>query len=251
MGPLELGKVNEAIGRAKAAIEKARDAVLIAQRRKSFNANVNLMPLEERKYVDFFGTYDATRFARILTNFQVLSLAFGSTPEIMDVRNRKVWWNTFGGCVRENKVEIRDKVPTLTKSVTMMVGRGFFGATKQAVPAPSLSAAARKAAWDNVFKAQYEPTTDDTIATLVHEFAHGSFNAVDVPDLDATGTFQCTRQSHVPNNPNFGNSTDPFNHQCGTESADKLLAQRKPDYAVVNADSYGQFTKRLLIAAKK
>lgn len=218
--PAEITKVNEAIRRVRMGVEAARNAMLTVAKRQMFKSP---MPAEEQTYTDFFGPYDATRLNRIVTNFQVLVLAFINTPDFIDVRNRTQWSTTYGGCVRRNLAAKNKGVLSLAGTVAMLVGRAFLGT------------------------GSYQKTTDDTIATLVHEFAHGALNAVDVPDVDAMGNFLCTRQSDDPNNADFGNSTDPFGHQCGTEAMDKVLARFKPEYAIVNADSYGQFTKNLLI----
>jgi hypothetical protein len=185
------------------------------------------MPPEEQAFADFFGAFDATRLSRIVANFQVLALAFESTPDFTDCRNRTLWSTTYGGCVRRNlAVKTAQGELTLAGTVSMLFGRSFLGA------------------------GGYAKTTDDTIATLVHEFSHGSLNTVDVPDVDAVGNFRCTRQSDDEANANFGNSTDPHNHQTSTEPMDMVLAKFKPKYAMVNADCYGQFTKRILMQNK-
>jgi hypothetical protein len=219
----EIARINEAIKRATAAVVMARDAILEVARRQDFSPPLRI---EEQAYVDFFGAYDATRLQKIVKNFRALAIAFESTPEFLDVRNRTVWSTTYGGCVRRDLVDGTGQQLALRGTVQMLFGRAFLGT------------------------GSYEKTTDDTIATLVHEFAHGVLNAVDVPDVDNSGVFQCTRASDVPTDADFGNSTDPFAHQCGTETLDRLLAQFHPAYAAVNADSYGQFTKRLLIAKR-
>lgn len=91
----------------------------------------------------------------------------------------------------------------------------------------------------------YEKTTDDTVGTLVHEFSHGAVNAVDVPPVDPSGSWMHARISDTPTDNDFGVSTDN-SIQASTPALDALLARHKPDYAVVNADSYGQFATRLL-----
>ena len=53
--------------------------------------------------------------------------------------------------------------------------------------------------------------------------------------------------SDGPADADFGNSVDPFGHQSSQEAMDTTLARFRPEYAVVNADSYGQFTKRILL----
>jgi hypothetical protein len=84
------------------------------------------------------------------------------------------------------------------------------------------------------------------VSTLVHEFAHGAINAVDVPPVDATGGWTHARVSDDPASNDFGASTDN-RIQASTIPMDQLLAQFRPEYAIVNADSYGQFATRLLL----
>ncbi|WP_369977629.1 hypothetical protein [Xanthomonas bundabergensis] len=221
----EIARVNEAVRRARAAVTLARDAVLEAARLKRFAAAP--VPPPERACLDFFGAYDAARLQKLVENFRALVLAFDGTPDFIDVRNRVQWADTYGGCVRRNLVAKSAKGElSLSGKVEMLMGRAFLGG------------------------GNYEKSTDDTIATLAHEFAHGALNAVDVPDLDAAGAFQCARVSDDPAHADFGNSREPFAHQSSTEAMDKVLAQFHPAYALVNADNYGQFTKRVLIAAR-
>jgi hypothetical protein len=215
-GP-EVTKINEAMRRVRLAIGTARDAIL-----KVRTGNPG------QTFTDFFGAFDAARFKTITDNFQALVLAFNGTPNFTDMRNDAIWATTYGGCVRANlKSKDVNKVMSLNGNVNMLMARGFLG------------------------KGSYEKTSDDTIATLVHEFAHSAINAVDVPDLDAGGNFLWARVSDNSVDADYGNSTDAFNHQCSTEAMDKVLAQFKPEYAVVNADNYGQFVKKILVGAKK
>jgi hypothetical protein len=91
----------------------------------------------------------------------------------------------------------------------------------------------------------YGASTDSTVGTLIHEFAHGAINAVDVPPVSTTGAWTHTRKSDDPAHNDFGDSTDN-SVQASTIPMDKLLAKHQPDYAVVNADNYGQFACALL-----
>lgn len=245
MTTAQISKINEAMRRVKLAVTSARDAMLLVAKRRQFTPP---MPDEEKAFTDFFGPFDEGRLNRVVSNFQALVLAFNGTPTFTDVRNRQVWANTYGGCVRRNLVVRTGQAAVgggvaakaaavgqvlapqgaqaaiaLSGSVDMLVGRAFIGG------------------------GSYAKTTDDTICTLVHEFAHGTVNAVDVPDVDANGVFQCTRQSDDPADANFGNSTDPFGHQSSQEPMDIIMARHHPEYALVNADCYGQFTKRILL----
>jgi hypothetical protein len=220
----EVAKINEAMMRAPSAVEAARDAILKVEAKRRSGSTAALA--EEQTFTDFFGAFDATRFSQILENFQVLVLALKGIPEFSDWRNDQVWAGTYGGCVRKKLGKRTGGALSLTGKVDMRFGRAFLG------------------------KGGYEKTSDDTVATLVHEFAHGALRAVDVPDVDANGIFQCTRVSDDPANADFGNSTDAMNHQCSNEAMDKILAQFHPEYAAVNADNYAQFTKAIMIAKK-
>jgi hypothetical protein len=220
----EVAKINEAMMRAPSAVEAARNAILkvdVNHRRSS-----PAVLAEEQTFTDFFGSFDATRFAQILENFQVLVLAFKNIPKFTDWRNDKDWADTYGGCVRRKLGRRTSGALGLAGIVDIRFGRAFLG------------------------KGSYEKTSDDTVATLVHEFAHGALRAVDVPDVDANGNFQCTRVSDDPADPDFGDSTDAMNHQCSNEAMDKILAQFHPEYAAVNADNYAQFTKAIMIAKR-
>jgi hypothetical protein len=227
----EIAKINEAMMRAPSAVAAAHKALTRVGYLRRNGTPANELTMDDKAAVEafanFFGAYDADRFERIADNFQVLVLAFKNTPKFADWRNDRAWKDTYGGCVRDNLGK-KDKSGTLnlTEEVEILFGRAFLG------------------------KGNYEKTSDDTVATLVHEFAHGSIDAVDVPDVDDQGNFQCGRQSDDPKARNFGNSTDAMNHQCSNERMDKVLAKFKPEYAVVNADNYAQFTKTLLIAKK-
>lgn len=220
----EVAKINEAMLRAPSAVEAARNAILKVEVKRRGSSSAALA--EEQTFTDFFGAFDAIRFPRILENFQVLALALKGIPKFSDWRNDRVWADTYGGCVRRMLGTRANGALSLTGTVDMRFGRAFLG------------------------KGSYEKTSDDTVATLVHEFAHGALRAVDVPDVDANGNFQCARVSDDPANADFGNSTDAMNHQCSTEAMDKILAQFHPEYAAVNADNYAQFTKAIMIAKR-
>jgi hypothetical protein len=245
MNAAQISKINEAMRRVKLAVTSARDAMLRVAKRRQFAFP---MPEEEIAFTDFFGPFDEDRMNRVVSNFQALVLAFDGTPNFIDVRNRQVWANTYGGCVRRNLV-VRSGQAALGGGVAAKAA-----AVGQAVAAPKPQAAISLSGSVEMLvgrafigSGSYAKTTDDTICTLVHEFAHGTINAVDVPDVDANGVFQCTRQSDNPAHPNFGNSTDPFGHQSSQEPMDKIMARHHPEYALVNADCYGQFTKRILM----
>jgi hypothetical protein len=217
-GP-EIQRINEAFRRAKSAVELARDALIKIQSPNGFPPQLNA---DQQSYIDFFGAYDANRFQKVLGNMTGLALAFKNTPRVTDYRNQAEWWKEYGGCVRANLISNAGGSVSLTGTVDILIGRGFL------------------------MRGGYAGTTDATVGTLVHEFSHGTFAAVDVPEVDAFGNFACTRESDTPGDYNFGNSTDPFHHQASQEADDKLLATHHPGYAVVNADSYAQFVRAVL-----
>lgn len=230
LNTIGIARINEAMTRTPAAVEAARDAITRISTIRRNNTPTNQLSRKDQimvqAFTDFFGAFDADRFERIRENFEVLALAFKNVPNFSDWRNDRIWANTFGGCVRRNlRTRTTQGALALTGAVDIRFGQAFLR------------------------RGTYEVTSDATIATLVHEFAHGAVNAVDVPEVDATGTFQWARQSDDPTDPDFGNSTDPHNHQSSNEADDKLLAHFKPEYAVVNADNYAQFTTALLLAA--
>lgn len=214
----ETMRINESIRRVKLAVNYARDAMIRVAGGKSVGAELTA-------YTDYFGAKDDKRIKKVRDHFTVLSLAFDRGPDIVDLRNTKYGKTCYAACFRKSLAVNNKGSLSLSGSVNMFLGRLFFGA------------------------GNYEKTTDDTIGTLVHEFAHGACNAVDVPPVDEHGAWTHTRTSDDPNDNDFGDSTDNA-IQASTQERDKLLAKWKPDYAVVNADNHGQFATRLLVLNK-
>ncbi len=211
----ETMRVNEAIRRVKLAITYARDAMIKI-------ANGNPSAEQAAAYGDFFGAVDNARIKAIAKNFKVLAIAFDTGPDIVDLRNTDYGRDVYAACYRKSLATTLNGTLSLTGSVNMFMGRAFFG------------------------RGNYEKTSDDTIGTLVHEFAHGAVNAVDVPPVDINGVWTHGRVSDDPNHADFGASTDNA-IQASTIPLDKLLAAHQPAYAAVNADSHGQFATRLLV----
>lgn len=213
-------RMNEAIRRASLAVTYARDAMISI-------AGGSGSPADMAAFTDFFGASDATRIQKIRDNYTILTLAFTGTPDVIDLRNTLYGLTCYAACFRANLAAVKSKGTgaSITGSVNMFLGRAFYGA------------------------GNYEKTSDATVGTLIHEFAHGSINAVDVPPVDATGAWTHARESDNPADNNFGASTDN-SIQASTIPLDKLLAQFRPEYAVVNADSYGQFATKLLLNNK-
>ena len=221
LSPIQIQRVNESFRRVKNAVTRARDAMITVAKRQQFSRP---MPIEEQLYTDYFGAYDKDRVVKVRQNFQVLYLAFDSTPNMVDLRDTRYGLTCYAACYRANHrvVDTKGSV-SLGGKVNLFLGRAFLG------------------------KGDYVNTTDATVGTLVHEFAHGACNAVDVPPVNNLGNFTHARKSDDAGHNDFGASTDN-NIQASTDSADKLLAKHKPAYAVVNADCYGQFAKQILLA---
>lgn len=215
----ETMRMNEAIRRAKRAAVYARDALIrIAGGKGS--------AIENEAYADFFGAFNQARVEKVLLNFRILTITFERGLNIVDVRNTRYGKTCFAACFRNSLAAWETKkgqkaTLSVTGAIEMFLGRAFFAS------------------------GNYEKTTDDTIDTLVHEFAHGAVNAVDVPPVDAFGAWTHARKSDDPAHIDFGETTDN-RIQASTKELAKLLAVSKPEYALVNADSYGEFATRLL-----
>lgn len=219
--PDQIQRVNEAMRRVKLAARLARDAMIRIMGRNNFG-NAPL-PVEEQAYVDYFGAYDEKRAQRVLNNFKVLTIAFERGPVMIDLRNTEYGKTCYAACYRNNLASKAAKTGelSLTGAVDMFLGRAFFK------------------------KGSYESSTDTTVGTLVHEFAHGAVDAVDVPPCNATGGWTHGRVTDDPNHRDFGETTNN-SIQASTPVLDKLLARHRANYAIVNADSYGQFARQIL-----
>lgn len=210
-------RVNEAVRRSKLASIYARDTMIKIAKGAATTK-------EGEIYANCFGAVDAARVAKIRKNFEVLALAFERGPDMIDLRNTEYGKTCYAACFRANlsAYSAKEKVLSLTGGVDMFLGRAFFG------------------------KGSYEKSSDTTVGTLVHEFAHGAISAVDVPPVSATGAWTHTRKSDDPTHADFGETTTN-SIQASTPELGRLLAQHQPDYAAVNADSYGQFARLLLM----
>lgn len=225
-GP-QISRVNEAFRRAKAATELARDTMIAINKTKQFSAPVGG---NEKLYQKYFGQYDETRFRTVLENFQVLALAFGNEPNVVDLRNTTYGVNCYAACFR-TKLGTRGAKKhdlSLTGKVDIFLGRHFFAG------------------------GGYAGSTDATVGTLVHEFAHGAINAVDAPPVNPDDSWRL-QPKHHPGNPlhnDYGES--PNNSiQASTPGDDAKLALKEPAIAIRNADCYGQFSKDVLLRIHK
>jgi hypothetical protein len=221
--PSQIARVNEAMRRAKGGAEVARDAMLLIKRRNNIAASP--LPAEEQAYMDYFR--DPAHIQTVLDRFTILQLAFSRNPTVVDVRNTLYGMDmkTDGACFRENLTS-RDATThelALTGSVELFLCRGFFKG------------------------GGYVASTDVTVGTLVHEFSHGSFKAVDAPPVDANNNWILPPSTDAED---LWASPDN-DQQSSTEEDDKLLAIKEPRAAIVNADNYGQFVKRLITQAQK
>jgi len=215
----ETMRMNESLRRAKLAATYARDAMARI-------VDGSASTTETTAFTSYFGAIDAARAQKIRHNFNVLAMAFEAGPDIVDLRNTAYGKTCYAACFRKSISGFtRGTILTLTGKVDMFLGRAFFA------------------------KGSYEKSSDTTVTTLIHEFAHGAVDAVDVPPVDATGTFTHGRKSDVPGHADFG-ETMTNSIQASTKAADMLLATHKPEYAAVSADAYGQFATALLLDRK-
>lgn len=218
----QTSRITEAIRRTKAAIGHAHRAMISIGQLSAFPTT---RTTEQGFYVDAFGAYDATRIAKVKHNFTVLKLAVERGPRIVDLRDTDYGLGCYAACFRGSlgRTEGRTGQVSVISALTVFLGRAFFASGSM----------------------NYGESTDATVGTLVHEFAHGAVDAVDVPPVDALGAWTHARKSDDPADRDFGDSTDN-SIQASTTATVKLLAQHKPNYAIVNADSYGQFAAALL-----
>jgi len=189
--PSEITRINEAVARSKLAVEYARDAMISLAKQ---NAIGNVPSTEEQLYLDFFGAFTQARAQKVLANYKILYNAFDGVPVMVDVRNTLFGMTCYAACFRGRRVA----------GLEVFVGRGFF-----------LAGGAQD---------RYDTSSSSTVGTLIHEFAHGSFNAVDALPVDATGNWVLT-PDHLndPNHDDYGKSPDD-NIQSSTIELDKALA---------------------------
>jgi len=221
MSTVQTAKITESIRRAKAAVDYAHSAILEISKLSRFSSP---MTLSESIYSDYFGAYSVDRIAKVQRNLTVLQLALDRGPTIIDLRDTVYGSTCYAACYRGNiSVVAATGQVSVPSALQIFLGRSFF--------APGVM--------------NYGASTDSTVGTLIHEFAHGAINAVDVPPVNASGVWTHPRKSDIVGDKDFGESTNN-SIQASTIPLDKLLAAHQPDYAVVNADNYGQFACALL-----
>jgi hypothetical protein len=218
--PSELQRVNEALRRAIKAVELARDAMITISQKTALGSS---RTLAEQSYVDYFGTYNQAQARTVTDNFKALCLAFTGTPTFVDMRNTTFGLDGYAACPRVNLVTKSGGRLTLSGSVLMLLLRDFFN------------------------KGGYSSSTDNTVGTLVHEFAHGTFKAVDAPKVDTFGSWELT-PAHETDPTHIDHGETPDNDkQSSTRELDKRLALKSPTIAQRNADNYGQFAAEALL----
>ncbi len=216
----QIARVNEAMRRAKHGAEVARDAMLEVKRRNNLNATP--LPPEDTAYRELFR--NPALIQTVLDRFTVLQLAFSRNPTVVDVRNTLYGTTCYAACFRRDlTAKSAQGVLTLSGAVEVFLGRGFF------------------------VGGDYEASTNATVGTLVHEFAHGSFSAVDAPRVLSNGNWELT-PSTTPGN--LWESPDN-SKQSSTPELDRRLANKEPRAAIVNADNYGEYAKTLITQAQK
>jgi hypothetical protein len=225
LSPSEMTRLNESFRRVKVAVDLARTAMLAISKRKQFTgANV---PFEERTYRDYFGVYDEKRLVKVLENFCILHLVFQRGPAVVDMRNTEYGKKTYAACYRNNVTTKEAKGNlALNGTVRMFLGRSFFEGTS------------------------YTASTDSTVGTLVHEFAHGSFSAVDAPPVENSTWVLTPKELANPAHADYGETPELLTQASGSDK-DKALAAFAPDIAIRNADCYGQFAKECLVQSKQ
>lgn len=210
LSPSKISRVNETISRAGRAAISARDVVIQVARKKL------VAPLndDDRLFVDYFGN-NPTHCAIVAERFKILALAFSNSPVMVDVRNTVFGLTCYAACLRNDLTTKASGSLTLNGRVEMFLGRDFFKT------------------------GSYDTTTDATVGTLIHEFAHGAFSAVDAPKVDASNNWELTPSADEE-------WASPVNsEQSSTVELDKRLAAKEPRAAIVNADNY-EFARLLL-----
>ena len=221
----QTARINEAFARTKDAVKQARDALLRFPRDGGAWTNTD----DQKSYIDYFGAYNDARFQHVLENFRILALAFDGNPNVIDIRNTASGGACYAACVRANLKTVSSGSLALTGRVDIYLGKAFFSDT-------------------GPISQRYASSTDATVTTLVHEFAHGSFKAVDVPMVNPGGTAWTAQPANLtPGHDDYGVSPDPWRNQASTEAEDKKVAKFAPAAAVRSADNYGQFTREVLM----
>jgi len=174
--PSEITRINEAMARSKLAVEYARDAMIDLAKQ---NAIGNVPSAEEQLYLDFFGAFTQARAQKVLANYKILYNAFDGVPVMVDVRNTVLGMQCYAGVQRGR----------IVAGLEVFVGRAFFLA--------------------GAVQDRYDTSSSSTVGTLIHEFAHGSFNAVDAPPVDGNGNW-VLQPMHLndPDHDDYGASPD-------------------------------------------
>jgi hypothetical protein len=208
LSPAEIQRLNEALRRTKVAVAAGRDVMIGVA---SLTSLVPPLNQSSQLYQDYFGVFNQERARKVLKNFMQLCQALdaGGGPILFDHRNTDFGEDCYAAC----------KGGDIVADVKIWLGRDFFSDGKSG---------------GADFKAVVSRTTDATVGTMVHEFSHGVFNAVDCPPVNSDGSWRLT--------PDAVSWESPDNDvQASTQEMDKALAVKEPRAAIVNADSYGQF----------
>lgn len=234
MSSVQILQINEAFRRAISGARIARNA-LIKLTPSSFTQTT--LSFTAQCYVDYFGAYDSARFKIVQKNMGFLFLAFNDKahiPNVIDLRDTVYGQTCYAACFRNDlRGSLRGSIVALSGHVDMFLGRSFF-----------VGSVGGKG------KVSYGSSSDATVTTLVHEFAHGAINAVDAPPVDDNNNWQLTPNHEAnPGHADYGESPDN-SVQASTPVDDKKLAIKSPDIAIRNADSYGQFVKDHLMRDK-
>ncbi|MDH5217671.1 MAG: M35 family metallopeptidase, partial [Gammaproteobacteria bacterium] len=224
--PSQISRVNEAIRRAKRASFGAMNVMIKLEKKTTFSTPPTS---EEQIYLDYFGAHDRSRIRRVRDNFQTIYLAFSGTPNVVDLTNTMYGVDCYAACFRNDLASISPRgARSLSGAVNIFLGRHFFTG-----------------------KTSYEKSSDSTIGTLIHEFAHGAINAVDAPRVMANGDWEL-QPDHLADPTHADHGASPNNSlQSSTIELDKRLANKNPVIAVRNADSYGQFATAIQMAYEK
>lgn len=233
LSSIQITQINEAFSRAKQGVKTARDELIKLNSSSFTQSNLSFTA---QAYIDYFGAYDASRLKQVLKNLRFLTMAFEDTthtPNVVDLRDTEYGKTCYAACFRKDLRNSGDALK-LTGHVDIFLGRAFFRGSVRGSE-----------------KSSYESSSDATITTLVHEFAHGAINAVDAVPVDENNNWKLT-PAHLADPTHADHGETPDNSiQASTPDADKKLALKAPGVAIRNADNYGQFVKEHLLKVKK
>ena len=215
-------KVRETYNRSSLAVHEGRDLLLKANSAGS---------AARATYVRWFGAYNADRAAVVRQNIKNLCTLFDTGVITMKDARQMVgaWGDCFGFAM-----------PGTQKNyVEFTVGRAFFLKTGWTV-APGATPLQRRDAVALALTEAYTSMSDWTVGTMIHELGHAT-NALPDVDFQAPNSYQVSPGGLTPNGWD----------QCSTPALDMALAIARPDLAVQNTDSYGQFCREALEATGK